>query len=107
MKHRTFPLITLFVMMAVNFLFGDERKPDKLPAVAPSQNRSGSSQAALTPASESLRPTMVTRSSQDGQVTMVHLGLHFSTAIVMPEKVSSVVVGDPTLFKAEHSEKEP
>ena len=38
---------------------------------------------------------------------MLNLDLHFTTAIRLPEAVSSVVVGDPALFKVEHSEKEP
>ncbi len=38
---------------------------------------------------------------------MLNVGLHFATAIRLPETVSSVVVGDPARFKVEHSEKEP
>jgi hypothetical protein len=43
----------------------------------------------------------------DGKVVVLDLGLRFATTIRMPESVSSVVVGDSTLFKVEHSDKEP
>lgn len=39
-------------------------------------------------------------------VTLVYLSPGFTTAVRMPEKISSVVVGDPAKFKAEHSESE-
>ena len=39
-------------------------------------------------------------------VTVVHLSPGYSTAVRMPEEISSVVVGDPAKFKAEHSESE-
>jgi len=38
---------------------------------------------------------------------VVRVAPRFATAIRMPEPVSSVVVGDPSKFLAEHSEKEP
>ncbi len=41
------------------------------------------------------------------QVNVVRLAPRFSTAIRLPEAVTSVVVGDPVKFLAEHSEKEP
>ena len=50
---------------------------------------------------------IVKRSAIPGRVIILDLGLHFATAIRMSEPVSSVVAGDPTLFKVEHSEKEP
>lgn len=50
---------------------------------------------------------IVRRSAIPGRVIILELGLHFATAIRMSEPVSSVVAGDPTLFKVEHSEKEP
>jgi len=40
-------------------------------------------------------------------VTSVELRPGFVTAVRLPEAVSSVVVGDPVAFKAEHSEAEP
>ncbi len=40
-------------------------------------------------------------------VNIVRLSPRFVTAIRMPEAVSSVMVGDPSKFLAEHSDKEP
>jgi hypothetical protein len=54
-----------------------------------------------------VQPQIITKPIVDGKVVVLDLGLHFATTIRMPEPVSSVVVGDPTLFKVEHSEKEP
>lgn len=41
------------------------------------------------------------------QVNVVRLAPRYATAIRMPEAVSSVIVGDPVKFLAEHSDKEP
>ncbi len=41
------------------------------------------------------------------EVSVVRMAPRYTTAIRMPEAVSSVVVGDPTLFLAEHTEEEP
>jgi hypothetical protein len=54
-----------------------------------------------------VQPQVITKSVIDGKVIVLELGLHFATTIRLPEPVSSVVVGDPTLFRVEHSEKEP
>src|SRR5256886_16203066 len=54
-----------------------------------------------------VKPQIITKPIVDGKVIVLDLGLHFATTIRMPEPVSSVVVGDPTLFKVEHSDKEP
>jgi hypothetical protein len=54
-----------------------------------------------------LQPRIQRRPIVPGRVVVLNLGLHFTTAIRLPEAVSSVVVGDPALFKVEHSEKEP
>jgi hypothetical protein len=56
---------------------------------------------------EKLQPLIVKRSAIRGRVMVLNLGLRFATAIRTSEPVSSVVAGDPTLFKVEHSEKEP
>ena len=40
-------------------------------------------------------------------VTDVHLRPLFTTTIRLPDAVSSVAVGAPTLFEAEHSDQEP
>ncbi|MGO8731689.1 MAG: hypothetical protein ACLQVM_02735 [Terriglobia bacterium] len=52
-------------------------------------------------------PRIVTRPDMATQVTTVEVGTHFVTAIRLPEIISSVAVGDPTLFEVEHSEREP
>src|SRR6516162_8243735 len=54
-----------------------------------------------------VRPQVVGRALQEGQVTTVYLAPRFATAIRMPDAVNSVVLGDPDSFSAEHSEKEP
>lgn len=41
------------------------------------------------------------------QVTTLHLRPGYVTSVRLPESVSSVVLGDPATFKAEHSEAEP
>ena len=50
---------------------------------------------------------VVSQKTFDEQVNVVRLAPRYATTIRMPEPVSSVVVGDPTKFLAEHSEKEP
>lgn len=41
------------------------------------------------------------------EVTPVHLRPEFESVIRLPEEITSVVLGSPSLFKAEHSEGEP
>ena len=53
------------------------------------------------------QPRIVTRAGMASQVTVVEVGAHFVTAIRLPEAITSVAVGDPTLFQVEHSEREP
>ena len=53
-----------------------------------------------------VKPVVSQRQYGD-QVNMVRLAPRYATAIRLPEPVSSVVVGDPVKFLAEHSEKEP
>jgi len=53
------------------------------------------------------QPRVLRRPIVPGKIVVLNVGLHFATAIRLPETVSSVVVGDPARFKAEHSEKEP
>ena len=54
-----------------------------------------------------VKPRVLTKLEMDGKVAVVEVAAHFVTAIRMPETVNSVVVGDPTLFKVEHSDREP
>ena len=44
---------------------------------------------------------------EDGTVTVLHLMPGYTTSLRLPEEISSVVVGNPAAFKAEHSEAEP
>ncbi len=54
-----------------------------------------------------VQPQVVGRSIREGQVTTVFLAPRYVTAIRMPEPINSVVVGDPSSFSAEHSDREP
>jgi hypothetical protein len=54
-----------------------------------------------------VRPEVVGRTVQEGQVITIYLAPRFATAIRMPEAINSVVLGDPEAFSAEHSDKEP
>ena len=44
---------------------------------------------------------------EEGTVTLLHLGPGYTTSVRLPEEISSVVIGNPAAFKAEHSEAEP
>lgn len=59
------------------------------------------------PAKSQVQPQIVGRPIRDGQVTTVYLAPRYVTAIRMPEPINSVVLGDPSSFSAEHSDKEP
>lgn len=54
-----------------------------------------------------VQPQVVGRPIRDGQVTTVYLAPRYVTAIRMPEPINSVVLGDPSAFSAEHSDREP
>src|SRR5436190_16778795 len=54
-----------------------------------------------------VQPQVGGHSIRDGQVTTVFLAPRYVTAIRMPEPINSVVVGDPSSFSAEHSDREP
>lgn len=60
-------------------------------------------QSQLVPVS----PQIHVKSEMDGKVTQIEVAAHFVTTIRMPEAINSVVVGDPSLFDVEHSEREP
>jgi hypothetical protein len=66
----------------------------------------GAAQAQRTEPTARVEPQVSARAVNDGQVTVVYLALRYATAIRMPEAISSVVVGDPASFSAEHSEQE-
>lgn len=50
---------------------------------------------------------IVSHRSLSERANLVRLAPRYATAIKMPEPVSSVIVGDPVKFLAEHSDKEP
>jgi hypothetical protein len=50
---------------------------------------------------------VATLTIQPGEVTVLHLRPEFESTIHLPEEVTSVVLGSPGAFKAEHSEGEP
>jgi hypothetical protein len=67
----------------------------------------GITQAQRTEPTPRVEPQVLARAVDDGQVTVVYLAPRYATAIRMHEAISSVVVGDPASFSAEHSEQEP
>lgn len=56
---------------------------------------------------ENVQPMVSEVTISDRAVTTVHLRPLFETTIRLPDAVSSVAVGAPTLFEAEHSAAEP
>jgi hypothetical protein len=56
---------------------------------------------------EKVMPSVTNMPIEDGAVTVLHLVPGYTTAVRLPEEISSVVIGNPATFKAEHSESEP
>src|SRR5438445_11638091 len=54
-----------------------------------------------------VEPKILTKTEVDGKVAVVEVAARYVTAIRLPEAVNSVVVGDPSAFQVEHSEREP
>ena len=54
-----------------------------------------------------VRPTVSVLALSSSTVTDLHLRPMFTTTIRLPEAVTSVAVGAPTLFEVEHSDQEP
>src|SRR6266568_8742184 len=54
-----------------------------------------------------VEPQILTKADRGGKVAMVEVAARFVTTIRLPEAVNSVVVGDPSEFQVEHSEREP
>jgi hypothetical protein len=54
----------------------------------------------------SVEPQIVSKPESAGKVTVIETAAHFVSAICLPEAVNSVVVGDPSAFQVEHSERE-
>src|SRR5882724_6464742 len=63
--------------------------------------------AQSAPQAELPKAQIVTLSLDPQNVTILHLRRGFVSSVRLPEEVSSVVLGDPGAFKAEHSEAEP
>ena len=57
--------------------------------------------------SSTVVPKITTVPIEEGAVTVLHLGIGYTTSVRLPEEISSVVLGNPASFKAEHSEAEP
>src|SRR6478672_7825247 len=47
------------------------------------------------------------RTVLEGHVATLNLAQHYTTTVRLPDPVSSVIIGDPALFQAEHSPDEP
>jgi type IV secretory pathway VirB9-like protein len=62
----------------------------------------GAAQAGEAQANPEVRNVII----EEGAVTTVRLSPGYTTSVRLPEEVSSVVVGNPLTFKAEHSESE-
>ena len=60
---------------------------------------------AQTPAGQ-IVPIVTTARVEDGAVTVLHLAPGYATSVRLPEEISSVVIGNPASFKAEHSDAE-
>lgn len=54
-----------------------------------------------------VEPRIVAETDLEGKVTVVDVAARYVTAIRLPEAVNSIVVGDPSAFQVEHSEREP
>lgn len=54
-----------------------------------------------------VQPRIVTEADLQGKVTVVDLAPRFVTTVRLPEAVNSVVIGDPSRFQVEHSDREP
>ena len=54
-----------------------------------------------------IAPAITTMQIERGTVTVLHLANGYATSVKVPEEISSVVIGNPASFKAEHSDAEP
>lgn len=54
-----------------------------------------------------VQPRIITEPDLEERVTVVEVAARYVTTIRLPEAVNSVVVGDPSAFQVEHSEREP
>jgi hypothetical protein len=56
---------------------------------------------------DAVRARVATLTINPAQVTVLHLRPEFESVIRMPEEITSVILGSPGYFKAEHNEGEP
>jgi hypothetical protein len=61
----------------------------------------------LLAAESAVKPRVATITINPSEVTTLHLRPEFESTIHMPEEVTSVILGSPGSFKAEHNEGEP
>jgi hypothetical protein len=61
----------------------------------------------LLAAESAVKPRVATISINPSEVTTLHLRPEFESTIHMPEEITSVILGSPGNFKAEHNEGEP
>jgi hypothetical protein len=61
----------------------------------------------LLAADNAVKPRVATITINPSEVTTLHLRPEFESTIHMPEEVTSVILGSPDSFKAEHNEGEP
>jgi len=61
----------------------------------------------LLAADDTVKPRVATITINPSKVTTLHLRPEFESAIHMPEEITSVILGSPGSFKAEHNDGEP
>ena len=61
----------------------------------------------LLAADNTVNPRVATITINPSEVTTLHLRPEFESVIHMPEEITSVILGSPGSFKAEHNEGEP
>jgi hypothetical protein len=61
----------------------------------------------LFAADNAVKPRVATITINPSEVTTLHLRPEFESTIHMPEEITSVILGSPSNFKAEHNEGEP
>jgi hypothetical protein len=61
----------------------------------------------LLAADNAVKPRVATITINPSEVTTLHLRPEFESTIHMPEEITSVILGSPGDFKAEHNEGEP
>jgi hypothetical protein len=61
----------------------------------------------LLAADDAVKPRVATITINPSEVTTLHLRPEFESVIHLPEEITSVILGSPSSFKAEHNEGEP